>query len=282
LFKWKLPDGNIGEGILYKPENFDSLRKYPVILNFYENQADEVNNFLFPKLSSGDLDIPYFVSNGYLVLCPNIYFKVGHTGECALNSVLSAAKNLSRKSWVDSRKMGIHGHSMGGYEVNYIVSHTNFFAAASEGSGPTDLISGYGSLNGWGISLQFIYEAYQLRLNSTLWNTPNMYIKNSPIFFADKVRTPLLIMHNKEDFQVPWQQGIEWYTALRRLRKKTWMLQYDDEGHAINSEQNQLDYSFRVMQFFDVYLKGDNPPKWMVQGIPAKLKGIELGLDKAN
>lgn len=279
LVKWKMPDGKIGEGILYKPEDFDPNKRYPMIIHFYERLSNGLNNFIYPSLSEGTLNIPFFVSNGYVVFIPNIYYRVGYTGQSVVNAVVSATKYLMKKPWIDSTKIGIQGHSFGGYEVNYLVTHTKVFAAAASNAGQSDFISGYGQLDGVGISRQAQYEDYQSRIGVTLWERPDLYIRNSPIFNVNCVQTPLLIMHNREDGQVPWEQGIEFFTALRRLGKKAWMLEYDDEGHILTQGKNQLDYSIRLAQFFDYYLKRSLPPKWMVEGVPAKLKGVDMGTE---
>jgi len=282
LIHWKMFDGEIGEGLLYKPENFDPQKKYPVIFYFYEKNADALNNFIGVVPSNGAMNIPFFVSNGYVVFDPNIYYKVGNPGESVYNSVVSAARYLSKIPWVDSNRMGLQGISWGGYEVNYLITRTKIFAAAASTAGLSDLVSGYGGLSDNGHSLKDKYENGQVRIGATLWQRPELYIKNSPIFKADRVQTPLLIMHNQEDGAVPWQQAVEWFTALRRLAKKVWLLQYDGEDHGLYQSKNKLDYSIRLSQFFDHYLKGVAAPRWMTDGIPARLKGIDLRLDLMN
>jgi dipeptidyl aminopeptidase/acylaminoacyl peptidase len=282
LIRWKMFNGMQGEGILYKPENFDHNKKYPIVFYFYEKDADGLYNFINPIRSNGTMNIAYFVSNGYLVFDPNIYYNIGYPGESAYNSVVSAAKYLSKLPWVDSGKMGLQGISWGGYEVNYLITRTNIFAAAASSAGLSNFISAYGSLSDNGHSLQTQFETGQGRIGANLWQKPELYIKNSPIFKADKVQTPLLIMHNKEDGAAPWSQAIEWFTALRRLNKKVWMLQYDGEGHGISQPKNQLDYSIRLGQFFDHYLKSGSEPRWLTEGVPASLKGIDLGLELSN
>jgi len=284
LIHWKLPDGKTAEGIIYKPENFNLKEKYPILFFYYEKASDRLNQFISPSLSRGEIDIPYYVSNGYLVFVPNIYYKVGYPGKSAYNSVVSAAKHLAKFPWVNAQKMGLQGHSFGGYETNYIITKTKLFVAAAAAAAPVDFISGYGSLRGAGYSSQYLYEIDQNRLGATLWQKPNLYIENSPIFYADKVRTPILIMHNREDKSVPWSQGLEWFLALRRLGKKVWMLQYGKGGHSINYEKNQLDYSIRLGQFFDYYLKGKNPPKWMTNEFQQSKKNIlsNLEIDYSN
>ena len=122
-------------------------------------------------------------------------------------------------------------------------------------------------------------ETWQLRLGATLWQRPDLYIKNSPIFSADKVKTPILIIHNEHDGNAPFAQGLEWFLAFRRLGKKAWMLQYDEETHGVSFKKNYVDYLIRSTQFFDYYLKDAPAPKWMLDGVPARLKGIDNGLE---
>lgn len=264
LVNWQTFDGSRAQGILYKPENFDPSRKYPVIFYFYERLSDGLNNFLTPLLSEGTLlrMLPYFVSRGYLVFIPDIYYKIGAPGESAYNYVVSAADKLGALPFVDKTRMGMQGHSFGGYEVNYLVTRTSIFAAAASAAGASDYVSGYGSLFN-NQPKQSFYEQGQSRIGATLWEHPDLYVRNSPVFGADKVSTPLLIMHNKNDEAVSWSQALEWFSALRRLDKKVWMLQYDGADHTIDDPQQQLDYSIRLAQFFDYYLKGTDPPSWM-------------------
>ena len=278
LIHWKTFDNKESAGILYKPEDFDPTKKYPVIFYYYEKLSDGLYQYLKPRLCAGELDIPSYVSNGYLVFVPDIHYNIGSPGESAYNSIVSAANYLSKFPWVDSNKMGLQGHSFGGYETNYIITKTSRFAAAAPAAGPVDLISGYGSLRGSGESAEWLFEYSQFRLEATLWQNPQSYLNNSPIFNADKVKTPLLIMHNKNDGAVPFDQGIEWFTALRRLSKKVWLLQYDGEGHTLNKKENELDFTIRLRQFFDHYLKNAPAPKWMTRGISFQNKGVDDGL----
>ena len=278
LVKWKMFDGKMSEGLLYKPENFDSTKKYPVIFYFYEKNTDTRYQYKFPEPVRASINIPYFVSNGYIVFDPNIYYKNGEPGESAYNSVVSAAKYLSKFKWVDSTKMAIQGHSWGGYQVAYLVTRTNMFAAAEAGAPVANMTSAYGGIRwGPGINRQFQYERSQSRIGATLWQKPDLYIKNSPLFRADKINTPLLILDNDNDDAVPWYQGIEFYTALRRLNKKVWLVDYNGEPHGIAERRNRKDWSIRLSQFFDYYLKGAPPARWITEGVPATLKGIDWG-----
>jgi dipeptidyl aminopeptidase/acylaminoacyl peptidase len=278
LIKWTLPDGKPAEGILYRPENFDTKKKYPVIFYYYENETDALNGFLDPVLSNGALNIPWYVSNEYLVFVPGIHYKFGYTGESAYTAVVSAAKYLSQYSWINKNKMGLQGHSHGGFETNYIIGRTSMFVAASSSSGISNVISGYGATSDRSGRRQMYYEEGQGNIGATLWQHPEFYIDNSAVFRADKVKTPLLLMHNEKDGVVYFNQATEWYSHLSYLGKKVWLLSYDDEGHTIDVHKNQLDYTIRLQQFFDHYLKDKPAPIWMTQGVPYSNKRIISGL----
>jgi|SRR5579859_1749701 len=278
LVIWRLPSGSLCQGILYKPENFDPHKKYPLIINYYEQISDRLHQFLTPEPSYADINIPFFVSNGYLVFTPDIYYKIGEPGRSAFTTVTSAATALIKRGYIDSGKIGLQGTSFGGFETNYIIAHTNMFAAAMSSSGMTDFVSIYGSIIGNGSSRQRQYELYRDRMGATLWQIPDLYIENSPVLRANLITTPLLMMANKNDADVPYQQGIELFTALRRLRKKVWMLQYDGQGHGLFGKPRN-DLTIRQFQFFNYYLKNSLPPKWMTIGVPADRKGIDDGFD---
>jgi len=274
LVKWNLPDGKTAEGILYKPENFDPDKKYPVIFFLYERVANELNSWYDFEKSSGDMNIPYFVSNGYIVFRSDIYYKVGEPGASAYNAVMSSLKYLSHNRWIDIHHVGLQGHSFGGYEVNYLVTATHAFAAAASASGPTDLFSIYGMSS----YSRYMTETYQGRIGGSPWNKQNLYLKNSPFFQANKVTTPLLLMVGKNDNSVPSQQGVGYFLALRRMKKKVWLLEYENGGH----QGGGIDYTIRLGQFFDHYLKDSIAPEWMTNGIKARLKGIDPGFKKSK
>jgi dipeptidyl aminopeptidase/acylaminoacyl peptidase len=184
--------------------------------------------------------------------------------------------------------MAIQGHSFGGFETNYLVSHSRLFAAAAEFAGSSDPISGYLTLTPLLSSIehyspQSAIEMYHGSYGATPWERPDLYRRNSAVLAADQVTTPLLIVHNPRDNQIPWRQGIEFYMALRRLKKKVWMLQYNESSHNLMFKyRDSKDYTIRLTQFFDYYLKGAPAPKWMVEGIPARLKGVEMGYGLDN
>jgi hypothetical protein len=280
LITFKTPNGRATQGILYKPENFDPKKKYPLIFFYYERKSDLLHKFRIPEYSDGgSINIPTYVSNGYLVFLPDIHYKVGYPGRSALNSIVSAAEYLAQFPWVDKKHMGLMGHSFGGFETNYVITHSHLFAAAVSMSGMTDFVSAYGSIIGDGTSRQGQYELNRDRIGPTLWQRPDLYLENSPVFKAKDVTTPVLLMANIIDGDVPYEQGVELFTALRRLGKKSWMLRYDKGDHQVSDPIERRDLTLRMAQFFDYYLKGEPPPKWMVVGIPASEKGIESGYE---
>ena len=258
LITYKMPGGAKGEGILYKPDDFDSTRQYPVIFYFYEHSSDFKNHFLFPGNISGQLPIANFVSNDYLVCVPNIYYESGNIAGSVYNSVMSAYRCISKFRFVDSTKVGIQGHSLGGYEVMSLVTQTPVFAAAASAAGASNLISNY-TLSDAGLTMS---EEGSYRLDARLWSQPAAYIRNSPIFYADRIQTPLLIQVGHEDDRVPYEQGIEMFKALQWLGKKSWLVEYPNSGHSLGHKDG-LDYNGRLFDFFNYYLKGLEMPQWM-------------------
>lgn len=280
LMSWTTFDGKPTQGIVYKPEDFDPNKKYPVMIYFYEKHTDNLYQYFSPAPSRSIINIPFFCSRGYIVFTPDIQYTTGHPGESAYNSIVSGAEELAKNVWVDKDNMAIQGQSWGGYQTAYLVTRTNMFKAAGSGAPVSNMFSAYGGIR-WesGMSRQFQYEQTQSRIGATMWEAPELYKENSPIFFADKVQTPLLIMHNDKDGAVPWYQGIEYFMALRRLQKPVWMLQYNNEAHNLRERKNAKDLSIRLQQFFDHYLKGDPMPVWMKTGVPATEKGRTYGFE---
>lgn len=278
LIEFKQLDGSMSQGVLFKPQYFDSTKKYPLLINYHDQHSHLLFDYQRPGYT-GDafLDVSWFVSRGYLVFLPDIYLDKHLPGPAAYNTIVGAAKHLSNLPYIDSKKMGIAGHSFGGGMTNYIVTHTDLFAAAFEGAGVSNLISSSLQLGGNGLARLGPYSATTQSYPS-LWENPDVWIKDSPIFSADKVSTPLLMFHCRPDGAVPWEQAVEFFVALRRLNKKVWLLEYDDGDHNLHGN-NAKDLALRATQFFDYYLKGNTAPVWMTKGIPASLKGIDNGLE---
>ncbi|WP_339753977.1 S9 family peptidase [Algoriphagus aquimarinus] len=276
-------DGEPLQGLLFKPENFDASKKYPMMVYFYERNSDGLHNYRAPAPSASTINIPYFVSNDYLVFVPDIKYDLGLPGPSAYNCIIPGVQSIVARGFVDADNMAIQGQSWGGYQVAYLITQTNMFKAAGAGAPVVNMTSAYGGIRwGTGMSRMFQYEQTQSRIGGTLWEKPVYYIENSPLFFMDRVKTPVLIMHNDEDGSVPWYQGIEMFMALKRLNQPAWLLQYNGEDHNLVQRKNRKDLSIRLSQFFDHYLKGAPAPLWMSEGLPAVEKGKTLKYELEN
>ncbi|SNS47902.1 Dipeptidyl aminopeptidase/acylaminoacyl peptidase [Ekhidna lutea] len=280
LVNWTSLDGQKMEGMLVKPEGFDPSKKYPMIVNFYEKSSNGLNRHREPYPGRSTITYSFYASRGYLIFNPNVNYKTGYPGEDAYNCVIPGVTSLIEKGFVDEDNVGVQGHSWGGYQIAHLINETNIFKCAESGAPVVNMISAYGGIRwGSGLSRMFQYERTQSRIGGSLWEYPLRYIENSPIFFVDKVQTPVLIMHNDEDGAVPWYQGIEYFGALRRLGKPAWLLNYRGEPHWPVKVQNRIDFNIRMAQFFDYYLKGAPMPKWMRDGVPATELGINQGYE---
>jgi dipeptidyl aminopeptidase/acylaminoacyl peptidase len=205
---------------------------------------------------------------------------MGYPGESAMQSVMPGVTRLADEEWIDEENIGVQGHSWGGYQIAYMVTKTDLFAAAEAGAPVSNMISAYGGIRwGSGMSRMFQYEETQSRIGSSLWDMPMRYIYNSPIFWADRIDTPLMMMHNDEDSAVPWEQGIELFVALRRLNKPAWLINYTGEVHWPTDLAEMRDWTTRMQQFFDHYLKDAPAPVWLDEGIPATKQERTLGLE---
>ena len=283
LFEWKAYDGTPLKGLVFIPEGIKPGEKLPVMIYFYEKYSDQLYNFWAPAPSRSTVNLSFYTSRGYVVFVPDIVYKDGHPGESAYNCICSGAEALCEKyPFADKSKMAIQGQSWGGYQTAWLVTRTNMFAAAGAGAPVSNMTSAYGGIR-WesGMTRAGQYENGQSRIGKTLWDEGGLelYIENSPIFHADKVQTPLLIMHNDNDGAVPWYQGIEYFSDLRRLGKPVWMLEYNDEAHNLVERRNCKDLSRRLQQFFDHYLKGAPMPAWMKSGVPTDRKGEYFGFE---
>ncbi|HEX5704024.1 MAG TPA: prolyl oligopeptidase family serine peptidase [Pyrinomonadaceae bacterium] len=268
LVSFKNTDGVPLKGMLLKPDNFDPKKKYPMLVYIYERLTPGLHGFRAPGPGTS-INPSYYVSNGYLVFMPDIVYTTGYPGHSAMKCVLPAIQEVVDRGYVDEKAIGIQGHSWGGYQIAYMVTQTNRFRAAAPGAIVANMTSAYSGIRwGSGLPRQFQYEHSQSRIGGSLWEYPMRFLENSPVFRADRVQTPLLMIHNDEDDAVPWYQGIEFYLALRRLGKEVYMFNYNGERHGLRKRINQKDYTRRLQEFFDHNLKGAPEPEWMKKGIP--------------
>ncbi len=283
IVSWTAFDGQALEGILVTPPGFDPNKQYPLLVNFYERSSDRLHRHRAPSAGRSTINYSFYANRGYLIFNPDVPYTIGEPGESCYNAVISGIEALIAEGFVDQDRIGVQGHSWGGYQVAHLVTKTDIFACAESGAPLVNMTSAYGGIRwGTGRSRQFQYEKTQSRLGATLWESPETYIRNSPLFNADKINTPVLIMHNDSDGHVPWHLGIEFFMALRRLQQPTWLLNYNGEPHWPLKWQNRLDFNIRMQQYFDHYLMDAPMPNWMKDGIPAIEKGIRSGYETNN
>ncbi|MCX7735983.1 MAG: prolyl oligopeptidase family serine peptidase [Candidatus Kapabacteria bacterium] len=270
LISWKSYDGDTLDGFFIKPGNFNPSKKYPVIVYFYEKFSQLMYDFNEPYIGHR-ICFPIYAAEDYILFLPDVKYKIGNPGMSAINSILSGLRRLFRFDFVDSNSVGIIGHSWSGYQTSYMITQTNLFKAAVAGAPVGNMTSAYSGIRlESGLARQFQYEKQQSRIGGNLWDSLDSYIRNSPIFQAPNIKTPLLIMFGDEDQAVPWQQGIELYLAMRRLNKNCIFLQYRDEPHWPNKFHNRLDYAIKTKEFFDHYLLKKPAPNWMTEGVKYK------------
>lgn len=275
LVNWKSDDGVDLKGYLVKPDGFDPKKKYPMMVYFYERSSNRINSCPSPSIGTSP-NAAYYVSNGYLWFVPDIIYTDGYPGESCEKCVVSGVQHLLAKGFVDRNAIGAAGHSWGGYQTAHLITRTNIFKCVESGAPVVNMFSAYGGIRwGSGMSRQFQYEQTQSRIGGTIWDKPMRYWENSPLFYLDKVETPVLILHNDKDGAVPWYQGIEFFTAMRRLGKEAYLFNYNGEDHGLRKKQNQRDWTRRMAEYFGHHLKGEAAPDWMRQGVPYHQRSAE-------
>jgi dipeptidyl aminopeptidase/acylaminoacyl peptidase len=273
LVKYRNADGKELRAILAKPENFDPAKKYPLMVYIYEELSEGLHTYR-PPAPGTSINITRYVSNGYVVLMPDIVYDTGYPGESAEKCVIPAVNSLVAQGYIDPKRIGIQGHSWGGYQITHLITRTNMFAAVQAGASVSDMVSAYGGIRwGTGMSRAFQYEKTQSRIGAPPWDAPLQFIENSPIFWVEKVKTPYLSIHNDADDAVPWYQGIEFFSALRRLGKEAYMFVYNGEPHGLRNRDNMKHWTVHQDEFFDHYLLGKPTPEWMEKGVPYLERG---------
>jgi dienelactone hydrolase len=266
-------DGKTLGAILIKPDNFDPTKKYPMMVYIYEELSEGLHGYRAPNVSTS-INLTRYVSNGYVVLQPDIVYETGYPGPSAMKCVIPAINTVMAQGYIDPKRIGIQGHSWGGYQITYMITQTNIFAAVQAGASVTNMTSAYGGIRwGTGMVRQFQYEKTQSRIGAPPWDAPLQFIENSPIFWIERIHTPYLTIHNDADDAVPWYQGIEFNTAMRRLGKEAYMFTYNGERHGLSNRDNMKHWTVHQDEFFDHYLLGKPRPAWMDKGVPFLEKG---------
>jgi len=266
-------DGKPLRAILTKPENFDPSKKYPLLVYIYEQLTQGLHRYTAPGPGTS-INMSRYVSNGYVILQPDIVYTEGYPGEDAEKCVIPAVLRVLDMGFIDPARVGIQGHSWGGFQITHLVTRTDIFAAAEGGAPVANMISAYGGIRwGSGMSRAFQYEKTQSRIGAPPWDRSLQFIENSPIFWVEKVHTPYLTIHNDEDDAVPWYQGIEFFNALRRLHKEAYLFVFNGEKHGLRQRENQKYWTVHMAEFFDHYLLGAPMPEWMETGVPYLERG---------
>jgi len=199
LVTWTSDDGVPLQGILYKPENFDPTKKYPMVSYFYEDLSDGLYGYIAPN-GRNTINPTHYASNGYLVFEPDIHYETGHPGQSAMKSIVPGVQMLIAKGFVDPKKMGLQGQSWGGYQTAYMITQTHMFAAAMAGAPVANMTSAYGGIRwGSGVNRSMQYENGQSRIGKSLFDAQDLYLENSPLFHLPYVTTPLFLMANDKD-----------------------------------------------------------------------------------
>jgi dienelactone hydrolase len=266
LVDYKSTGGQRLQAALFLPAGYTKGKAYPTIVYIYEKLSQSLNSYSVP--SPYGFNTAVYTSNGYAVLMPDIVYTVNDPGRSAVACVLPALEAAAATGVVDKDRVGLQGHSWGGYQTAFLVTQTDAFAAAVAGAPLTNMISMYSSIY-WnsGSANQPIFESSQGRFTGGYWDNIEAYTRNSPVYYAGNVETPLVILHNDKDGAVDWNQGIEYFNTLRRLKKRVVMLEYVGENHGLRKPANRKDYGVRMMEFFDHYLKGAPAPGWWEEGV---------------
>ena len=268
LINYTSAKGDKLQAAIYLPANYQAGKKYPMLVTIYEKRSQGKNAFVSPSDTRAP-DPTLYTSRGYIVMDPDIVYKVNDPGMSAVWCLIPAVKAAIATGMVDSAHVGLWGHSWGGYQTAFMVTQTNIFAAAVAGAPLTNMVSMYSSIY-WntGASDASIFESSQGRFKGNFIDNYDAYIRNSPVFHADKVTTPLIILQNDKDGAVDFNQGVTYYNTLRQLGKKVIFLEYVGENHGLARPVNQRDYAVRMGEFFDHYLKGAPAPDWLENGVP--------------
>ncbi|MEL7121577.1 MAG: prolyl oligopeptidase family serine peptidase, partial [Bacteroidota bacterium] len=268
------------QGTLTLPPDYEAGKKYPMVVYFYEKMSDRHHRYYMPSYD----DRPHgstYASNGYLFFQPDNVYEEGRPGTSSLDCITSATQKVIDLGYADPERIGLQGHSWGGYQSSFILTQTDLFKCVVTGAPPTDLESFYNNIYGnSGTNHTGIMEIGQVRMGRgvTPWTHRKIYQRENPMFHAPNIKVPFMILHGTADGAVDWTQGLEFYNAARRLGKEVIFLSYPGEPHHLRREANQKDFQTRMKQYFDHYLMDKEAPEWMKKGIPH----LEKLYEKAN
>jgi hypothetical protein len=267
LFDYTNDDGVPLQGTLAIPDTYVEGQKLPMIVRFYEKYSQDLHAYPTPTYRHQP-NFAGYVSNGYLLMMPDIHFRVGSSHSDMLECIEAAVRKVIEMGYVDPDAVGLSGHSYSGGGGAYLATRSNMFAAVAHGAAPINLVSEFNQLFVGSGQNNHSYDIYgQGRYGTNPYDDFQLYWDQSPISGVETMDTPVLYLHGESDPTVNWEQGLEWYNALRFLGKPIIWLSYPDEGHGLSKLQNRIDFQYRLRQFFDHHLKGAPAPEWMTEGV---------------
>jgi dienelactone hydrolase len=267
LLEFKSEKGQRLQGVLRYPAGYERGKKYPMIVYVYEKRSDSLHQYIAPS-EREYYNGSSFTSAGYFFFEPDIVFRPREPGLSVVECVRPAVAAVAQMGVIDPKRVGMIGHSWGGFDTAYMATHSDTFAAAVAGAPITDLVSNYGSHHfSSGIAETDHIETGQQRMQVPLYEDVAAYVRNSAVFTVNTMTTPLLIEVGDADGTVFWHQGVELYNAARRAKKDVVLLVYGGEDHGLRQKANQLDYHHRILDWFGHYLKGDPAPAWIASGV---------------
>lgn len=268
IFDYKSTTGKDLQAALFYPANYDPQKKYPMVVYTYEIVSNWANRYFVPSEQSL-YNFTTFTSEGYFVLAPDIVYEAREPGRSALASVEAAVKKVVGMGVIEADKVGLVGHSWGGYQATYLPTQTDIFAASVAGAPITNFLSFMGAIH-WNPGLPEVdhWETGQARMDVPYWEDLEAYLRNSPAAFVHELKTPMLMAFGDSDGVVDWHQGVEFYNFARRAEREDFvMLVYPGEDHGIAGEEHRKDYNQRIREWFDHYLKGNPPKDWIKEGM---------------
>ncbi len=267
LFDYELADGTPLQGILAVPETRAEGERLPMIVRFYEKMSDQLHSYPTP-VHRHSPNFAGYVSNGYMIMQPDVHFRVGSSHTDMLEALEAATQKVIDMGYADPDAVGLSGHSYSGGGGAFIATRSDMFAAVAHGAAPINLVSEFNQLFVGSGQNNHRYDIYgQGRYGTDPYADFDLYWEQSPISGVEDMNTPVLYLHGEADPTVNWEQGLEWYNALRFLGKPIIWLSYPDEGHGLSKLENRVDFQYRLRQFFAHHLTGEPAPSWMTDGV---------------
>jgi len=254
------------QGALYYPADYDPAKSYPMIVYVYERLSQNLHRYTVPD-EKRYYNPAVWTQQGYFVLNPDIAYRDRDPGPSAVDCVVPAVEAALDSRPIDRAKVGLVGHSWGGYEASFIPTQTDMFATSIAGAPLTNFFSMFGTIH-WsgGYPETSHFETGQARMEVPYWEDREAYFRNSPVTFLPALTTPMLVFFGDEDGTVDFHQGVELYNYARRAGKHLVMLVYRGEDHGARKKKNQVDYHRRILRWFGHFLKGEPAEDWITKG----------------